>query len=152
MTIPKKGGYTGGRPASEMRPPAQVPSETIKPACCGPAGRAEGRRVGAPAVIDSQGAPEQRRQITGKAYYAEHGWSGCDGSAWDGLSQATRDGWNAAAREATRLLNAPRVEITKSMLAPAECRVWVGGVLRFDGVSRAAFAIPINPADPGAKP
>ena len=31
MTIPKKGGYTGGKPAAEMRPPAKVPSETIRP-------------------------------------------------------------------------------------------------------------------------
>lgn len=29
MTIPKKGGYSGGRPASEMSPPANLPSVTI---------------------------------------------------------------------------------------------------------------------------
>lgn len=31
MTIPKKGGYSGGRPASEMGPPAHMGGETIKP-------------------------------------------------------------------------------------------------------------------------
>ena len=29
--FPKKGGYSGGRPASEMGPPKQVPSATIRP-------------------------------------------------------------------------------------------------------------------------
>lgn len=28
MSIPKKGGYSGGRPASEMGPPANLPSAT----------------------------------------------------------------------------------------------------------------------------
>lgn len=38
--------------------------------------------------------------MTGRAYYETHGWSGCAGSSWDRLTQATRDGWEAAAREA----------------------------------------------------
>lgn len=32
------------------------------------------------------------------AYYAEHGWSGCAGSRWEVLTEATRDGWRHAAR------------------------------------------------------
>lgn len=31
MSIPKKGGYSGSRPASEMGPPANLPSATIRP-------------------------------------------------------------------------------------------------------------------------
>jgi hypothetical protein len=29
--LEKRGGYSGGKPASTMRPPAQVPSGSIKP-------------------------------------------------------------------------------------------------------------------------
>jgi hypothetical protein len=29
--LEKRGGYSGGKPASSMRPPAQVPSGSIKP-------------------------------------------------------------------------------------------------------------------------
>lgn len=36
--------------------------------------------------------------LTGEQVYIEHGWSGCDGSKWSRLSQATRDGWEFAAR------------------------------------------------------
>jgi hypothetical protein len=28
----KRGGYTGGQPAAQVRPPAPIPSGTIKPA------------------------------------------------------------------------------------------------------------------------
>jgi hypothetical protein len=37
-----------------------------------------------------------------EAYYKEHGWSGCAGSAWSRLPQATKDGWAHAARLAAR--------------------------------------------------
>lgn len=30
-TVQKKGGYSGGRPASEMGPPMPLPSATIRP-------------------------------------------------------------------------------------------------------------------------
>lgn len=42
------------------------------------------------------------RTTPGEEYYIEHGWSGCDGSSWKRLTQATRDGWEAAARECAR--------------------------------------------------
>src|SRR5690242_318682 len=31
MSIPKKGGYSGSKSASDMAPPAKIPSGTIKP-------------------------------------------------------------------------------------------------------------------------
>lgn len=31
MTIPKKGGYSGGRPASEMRPPVSLRKRVADP-------------------------------------------------------------------------------------------------------------------------
>lgn len=34
----------------------------------------------------------------GEAYYREHGWSGCEGSDWHTLTEATKDGWRHAAR------------------------------------------------------
>lgn len=38
----------------------------------------------------------------GERYYRRHGWSGCEGSEWSTLTQAVRDGWDAAARETAR--------------------------------------------------
>lgn len=37
-----------------------------------------------------------------EAYYREHGWSGCSGSAWDRLPPATQRGWEHAAAERER--------------------------------------------------
>lgn len=38
--IEKKGGYTGGKPAATVRPPAPVPSGSIKPSQNGKSKRA----------------------------------------------------------------------------------------------------------------
>ena len=38
---------------------------------------------------------------TGREVYEENGWSGCEGSAWEHLSPATREGWEFAARALT---------------------------------------------------
>ena len=43
---------------------------------------------------------------TGREVYEENGWSGCEGSAWEHLSPATREGWEFAARALTARSNA----------------------------------------------
>jgi hypothetical protein len=58
MSIPKKGGYTGGRPASEMNPPAKVPSGSIRPRTApvssGEAGTGEAHELAMLSTINNQ--------------------------------------------------------------------------------------------------
>lgn len=39
------------------------------------------------------------QRMSAADYYREFGWSGCSGSTWDRLTDAARDGWEAASRE-----------------------------------------------------
>lgn len=52
----------------------------------------------AAALVDAD--REGEAGLSGREVYERHGWSGCDGSSWDRLSQAARDGWEFAARAA----------------------------------------------------
>lgn len=61
----------------------------------------------------------ERVTLTGEDLYAQHGWSGCDGSHWRNLSPATREGWEfAAARE-----QALREEIASQIEGSADTEV-----------------------------
>jgi len=40
---------------------------------------------------------------------------------------------------ADRLEQTPKVEIAQAVGQPTTCRVWVGGILRFDGVDRSVL-------------
>ena len=43
-----------------------------------------------------------REVPTGRSVYIRDGWSGCEGSSWEQVSPAVREGWEAAAtNEAT---------------------------------------------------
>jgi hypothetical protein len=48
----------------------------------------------------------------GETYYREHGWSGCAGSAWSTLTDATKDGWRHAERLADQQAN-PQGSLTR---------------------------------------
>ena len=50
----------------------------------------------------------------GEAYYTQHGWSGCAGSAWSTLTPGTKDGWRHAESQFSR------AEKAEAALAEAE--------------------------------
>lgn len=71
-----------------------------------PANPNDARPVPAPSPAPS---PESSMMPTpvnlepGESYYRENGWSGCAGSEWHTLTDATKDGWRHAERLATQL-------------------------------------------------
>lgn len=67
-------------------------------------------------------------QDAAEVYYREHGWSGCAGSDWNTLTEATKDGWRHAARLAAQQADQ---RVTRTEFAAALHRAMVEDDFRF---------------------
>lgn len=88
----------------------------------GPQAEANAHRIAARTAPETVALDVEEGPVTGQSLYEQHGWSGCEGSAWDNLPLATRSGWTYAAIQtyAQAETVAPDVEAVARVIFAAE--------------------------------